>query len=104
MVLIEDKHYQIVPERGNDQAWNVRVLTGPYTETVLRYGVVKFNGKGKDKYMSFNFDIVYTPDTELKKENVNLQEFAGDLLEQIMGKGIEEGSVITREIKNEDSN
>ena len=32
--------------------------------------VVKFNGKGKDKYMSFNFEIVYTPDTELTKENL----------------------------------
>ena len=57
--------------------------------------------KGKDKYMSFNFDIVYTPDTELTKDNVKLQEFAGIMLEQIMARGIEEGNVLTREVKDE---
>ena len=104
MMLVEDKHYQIIPDKGDDQAWNVRLLSGPYTETVLKYGVVKFNGKGKEKYMSFNFDIVYSPDTELKKENVELQEFAGNLLEQVMARGIEEGNVITREVKDADNN
>jgi len=104
MVLVEDKHYQIIPDKGDDQAWNVRIMAGPYTETVLKYGVVKFNGKGKDKYMSFNFDIIYTPDTELKKENVELQEFAGNLLEQVMARGIEEGNVITREVEDADNN
>ena len=104
MLLVEDKHYQIIPDKGDDQAWNVRIMAGPYTETVLKYGVVKFNGKGKDKYMSFNFDIIYTPDTELKKENVELQEFAGNLLEQVMARGIEEGNVITREVEDADNN
>jgi len=103
MMLVEDKHYQIIPDKGDDQAWNVRLLSGPYTETVLKYGVVKFNGKGKEKYMSFNFDIVYSPDTELKKENIELQEFAGNLLEQVMARGIEEGNVITREVKDADN-
>ena len=51
--------------------------------------------------MSFNFDIVYTPDTELTKDNVKLQEFAGIILEQIMARGIEEGNVLTREVKDE---
>ena len=99
MNLVENKDYEIIPDKGDEQAWNVRVLSGLYTETVLKYGVVKFNGKGKEKYMSFNFDIIYTPDTELTKESVELQEFAGLMLEQIMARGIEEGNVITRDIK-----
>ena len=102
MKLVEDKDYQIIPDKGDEQAWNVRILTGLFTESVLKYGVVKFNGKGKDKYMSFNFDIVYTPDTELTRENVELQEFAGNMLEQIMARGIEQGTVISREVKDED--
>ena len=98
MVLKENKHYQIIPDKGDDQAWNVRILSGTFTETVLRYGVVKFNGKKKD--MTFNFDIVYTPDTELKISNLQLQEFAGIMLEQIMAQGFRDGEVITREIKD----
>ena len=104
MNLVENKHYEIIPDKGDEQAWNVRVLSGLYTETVLKYGVVKFNGKGKEKYMSFNFDIIYTPDTELTKESVELQEFAGLMLEQIMARGIEEGNVITRDIKENNAN
>ena len=104
MNLVENKDYEIIPDKGDEQAWNVRVLSGLYTETVLKYGVVKFNGEGKEKYMSFNFDIIYTPDTELTKESVELQEFAGLMLEQIMARGIEEGNVITRDIKENNAN
>ena len=104
MNLVENKDYEIIPDKGDEQAWNVRILSGTFTETVLKFGVVKFNGKGKDKYMSFNFDIVYTPDTELTKDNVKLQEFAGIMLEQIMARGIEEGNVLTREVKDESNN
>jgi len=100
MVLTENKHYEIIPDKADDQAWNVRILSGIFTETVLRYGVVKFNGKKKD--MTFNFDIVYTPDTELKVSDTRLQDFAGIMLEQIMAQGIREGSVITKEIEDAD--
>ena len=98
MVLKENKHYEIIPDKGDDQAWNVRILSGTFTETVLKYGVVKFNGKKKD--MTFNFDIVYTPDTELTVSDLKLQEFAGIMLEQIMSQGFSNGEVITREIKD----
>ena len=96
--MIENVDYEIVPSHEDEQAWNVRILSGTFTETVLKYGVVKFNGKGKEKYMSFNFDIVYTPDSELTNDNVELQEFAGNMLEQIMAQGIKDGDVITREM------
>jgi len=98
MVLKENKHYEIIPDKGDEQAWNVRILSGMFTETVLKYGVVKFNGKKKD--MTFNFDIVYTPDTELTVSDLKLQEFAGVMLEQIMAQGFRDGEVITREIKD----
>ena len=100
MVLTENEHYEIIPDKGDDQAWNVRILSGMFTETVLRYGVVKFNGK--EKNMSFNFDIVSTPDTELNVSNLELQDFAGMMLEQIMAQGIRDGEVITREVKDAD--
>jgi hypothetical protein len=100
MVLKENVHYEIIPDKGDDQAWNVRILSGMFTETVLRYGVVKFNGK--EKNMSFNFDIVSTPDTELNVSNLELQDFAGMMLEQIMAQGIRDGEVITREVKDAD--
>ena len=90
MNLVENKDYEIIPDKGDEQAWNVRVLSGLYTETVLKYGVVKFNGEDKD--MTFNFDIIYTPDTELKKEDVDLQVFAGTMLHEIMTRDLKENN------------
>ena len=102
MVLRENTHYEIIPDKGDEQAWNVRILSGQFTETVLRYGVVKFNGKKKD--MTFNFDVVYSPDTELTVNNLELQDFAGIMLENIMEQGIKDGQVVTREVKDESNN
>ena len=90
--------YEIIPDKADEQAWNVRILKGLFTETVLKYGTVRFNEIPKN--MSFNFDIIYSPDSELTVNDVNLQDFAGALLEKVMARGIEEGSVVTKEIEN----
>ena len=84
MVLRENIDYQIIPDKADEQAWNVRVLRGPYTETVLKYGTVKFNEIPEN--MSFDFKIVYTPDTELKVSDTRLQDFAGEMLEILLKK------------------
>lgn len=96
----ENVDYEIIPDKGDDQAWNVRILRGQYTETVLKYGVIKFNEIPKN--MTFNFDIIYSPDTELTVSNIDLQEFAGEILEKIMEQGIKDNEVVTREIKSAD--
>ena len=92
----ENVDYEIIPSYEDEQAWNVRILKGPYTQTVIKYGTVAFN-KIKDN-MSFNFHIVYSPDTELTTDDYNLQDFAGEMLEKIISAGIKEGSIATREI------
>ena len=94
----EKVDYEIIPDQADEQAWNVRILTGPYTETVIKYGTVKFNEIPKN--MSFNFDIVSSPDESLSVDDIDLQDFVGLMLEKIMVKGIEEGSVITKEVEN----
>ena len=96
----ENVDYEIIPDKGDDQAWNVRILRGQYTETVLKYGVIKFNEIPKN--MSFNFDIVYSPDTELTVNDTSLQEFAGAMLEKVIAQGMKDGEVVTREIKSAD--
>ena len=96
MELKENRHYEIIPDHQDDQAWNVRILSGQFTETVIKYGVIKFNEIPKN--MTFNFDIVYSPDTELTKDDYHLQDFAGALLEKIISNGIKDKSIITREI------
>tara|TARA_B100000900_G_C20418773_1_gene650034 strand:+ start:163 stop:465 length:303 start_codon:yes stop_codon:yes gene_type:complete len=91
--LIELKDYELIPDSKNKELWNVRVLEGQYAETVLKFGTISFNKVGKDT-MSFNFDIVSSPDPELTVDNIELQEYAGILLEAIIRDGIDSGSVL----------
>ena len=96
--LIELKEYELIPAEGDDQAWAVRILTGDYTETVLQFQAISFN-RVEEGVMSFNFDVVSSPDSELTVQDTELQEYAGNLLEAIIRDGMESGSVIAREVK-----
>ena len=76
----ENTDYEIIPDTNDDKSWNVRILTGAFTETVIKYGVVKFN----DEDMTFNFDIISSPDNNLTTDDVDLQKYAGSMLEKII--------------------
>lgn len=97
--LIELEDYELIPSPEDEQAWNVRILKGDYTETVLRYGTISINEVGEG-IMNFNFFVVSSPDTDLTSEDLGLQEYAGDLLQAIIRDGMETGSVVTREKVN----
>ena len=95
-MLKENIDYQLVPAPDHDQDWAVRVLTGDYVETVLKYGAIGFNEE-EEGLMTFNFEVVESPDTDLTAADEDLQEYAGDLLQQIIKQAIEEGTLITKE-------
>ena len=96
MSLIELKDYELIPDPEDMDLWNVRILEGQYIETVLKFGAISFNEAGEGT-MTFNFDVVYSPDDFLTVEDINLQEFAGELLEAIIRDGMDTGSVIMKE-------
>lgn len=98
--LIELKDYELIPAEEDEQAWAVRILTGDYVETVIRYGAISFN-EVEEGVMTFNFAVISSPDPELTTEDVSFQEYVGDLLQAIIRDGVESGSVLTREKNDE---
>lgn len=92
----ENKTYQFIPGEADEQQWLVRFLEGPYNETVVQYGAISVNDV-EQGVMSFNFDIIESPDSELTTEDVDLQLWAGDILQEIIREAIEDGSAILRE-------
>ena len=94
--MIELKDYELMPDPDDHELWNVRVLSGDYSETVLKFGAISINEAGEG-VMTFNFDVVSSPDPDLTVDNVELQEYAGDLLQAIIRDGIETDSVIMKE-------
>jgi hypothetical protein len=80
-MVTESKDYELIPLEDDVDAWGVRILTGEFSETVIKYGKVGFEGEGDDMMMKFNFDIISTPDEDLEVEtNTELQELARDIL------------------------
>jgi hypothetical protein len=94
--------YELIPVDyvDNEAAWDVRILRGVFSETVLRYGTIKFDGE-RD-CLTFDFRVVTSPDMDLDSNDLDLQQYAGEVLEDILERGIQEGWVYGTEQKTGD--
>jgi hypothetical protein len=78
--LKENEDYELIPGEGEN--WDVRLLEGPFPETVVAFNQLKVSDD--EEYLSFNFDLVSSPDEELTEENVDLQQHLADVLNAIL--------------------
>jgi|TARA_Y100000033_G_scaffold48414_1_gene55251 hypothetical protein len=93
--LSEGVHYEIIPQTDDTRGWDVRLLE-EYPETVIRYGNVAFDGK-RDA-LTFNYDIVSSPDPDLQIENnLTFQEYCGRILSNIIEQSITDGSLLAQD-------
>ena len=88
----EGVHYQMIPDLADEQAWNVRILEGPFSETVIRFdnvqaGPAEDDSEG-DPLLHFNFTIQSSPDTDLTPDNVDLQTECGSILMAVIQNAI----------------
>ena len=84
-VMIESIDYELIPVEDENH-WNVRIKTGDFIETVFQFGALELNNDIDS--MTFNFDIVYTPDDTLNTENIGLQNHVGMILSSILESAI----------------
>lgn len=93
--LSEGVHYEIIPQSDDIRGWDVRLLE-EYPETVIRYGKVAFDGK-RDA-LTFNYEIVSSPDPDLEVEtNLTFQEYCGRILSNIIEQSISEGTLLAQD-------
>ena len=93
--LSEGVHYEIIPQVDDTRGWDVRLLE-EYPETIIRYGNVAFDGK-RDA-LTFNYEIVSSPDPDLEIENnLTFQDYCGKILSSIIDKSITDGSMIAQD-------
>ena len=92
---IENVDYELIPSEDKSDGWNIRILNGQFSETVIEFGAVRFNEI--DDNMSFSFEVISSPDPDVTTENIDLQIQAGEILESVIYSGLEEGSVIMKE-------
>lgn len=94
----ENEDYELVPVElvNNNQAWDVKLLTGDFAEAVIRFGNVAVDG-GAD-VMTFNFTVIEDPYGDLDPDkNMDLQAEAGDVLLAIIEQSIEDKSLVIKD-------
>lgn len=92
----ENETYQLVPGGDGDQHWLVRFLEGPFAETVIQFGSISINEESEG-VMTFNFFVESSPDSELTSDNVDLQIWAGDVLQEIIRDAVENNTAVLKE-------
>ena len=91
----ENEDYELIPLEDNPDAWGVRIKNGDFIETVVCFGAIGFN-KVKDS-LTYSFDVISSPDSQLTADNEKLQEQCTKILESIIMEGIEKGTVELQE-------
>jgi hypothetical protein len=95
-MLREGADYELIPvDIDNQQGWDIRILSGDYVESVIRFGNISIDGE--NDCLNFNFSIISSPDSELTVDDTSLQLTAADILEAVLEEGVEEGTVVSKE-------
>lgn len=90
----ENVDYELTPssQAENDQAWDVRILEGPFAESVIRFGNIAFDGE--QDCLTFNFMLVSTPLDDLNEENLELQDTVSAILTSILEDAVASDSLV----------
>ena len=89
----ENVDYELVPFEESSDHWAVRILTGNFIETVIRFGAVAANEKAG--HLSFNFSVLHNVESKniVTENNPDLQKIAGEILNDIIENGMKDGSI-----------
>jgi len=83
--LEENIDYEMIPGEGEN--WDIRILTGEFTETVINFKQLQVSEDGE--HLTFNFNIISTPDEDLDAEtNTDLQNTAAMVLSNILENSV----------------
>lgn len=89
--------YKYVP--GDDDSWHIEILMGKYKGIVYKYDTIKIDGPSDS--ILFTLSIVknimnnpVNPDADL-----NFQDYAGDIISQILTRAAEEGALKIKDVE-----
>jgi hypothetical protein len=90
--MIEGLDYCYIYPKDDTQSVHIRLLEGPYKDTIFKYGKVKFEEKNDQMYLLFGYDVLESTVGKPKKleKDVDFKNYLGDLLVEIMGSNIEQ--------------
>ena len=90
-----EEEFELIPDPDDETSWNVRLLGGPFPETVLKYDAIKMHKE--EEALHFSFKIVSSPDPELTVENKEMQAASAYILGKILDEGSKKGALVNKE-------
>lgn len=90
--MTEGIDYCFIYPKDDNTAVNIKLLQGPYKDTIFKYGKVKFKEEEGQIYLLFAYDVLESPvekPSKLEKDN-DFKNHIGDLLVELMSNNIEQ--------------
>ena len=90
--MIEGTDYCFVYPKDEETVVNIKFLTGPYKDTIFKYGKVKIKEEPDGAHLLFAYDVLESPVDKPKKleKNSDFKNYIGDLLVEIMTSNMEQ--------------
>ena len=90
--MIEGTDYCFIYPKNDDTTAHIRLLTGPYKDTVFKYGKGKFKEENEQVYLLFRYDVLESTVMKPSKmeKDQDVKNYLGDLLVEIMSANIEQ--------------
>ena len=89
--MIEGVDYCFIYPKEDEETVHIRLMEGPYKDTIYKYGRVGFEEKNEQVYLQFKFDVIESTikKSKLEKDD-DFKNYIGDLLCEIMSSNIEQ--------------
>lgn len=84
--MLEDIDYSYIYPATDDETVHIKLLQGPYKDTVFKYGKVKFEEKNDEGYLVFAYDVIKSDVMKPRKleKNEEFKNHIGNLLIEII--------------------
>ncbi len=82
----ENVQYELIP--GDNDHWHIRIKEGEFIESVISFG--KISMEEDSPIVSFDLTLHASPDEDLHSDNIDLQKYAGKILESVIVNNLNE--------------
>jgi len=90
--MIEGIDYCFIYPKDDASAVHIKLMEGPYKDTLFKYGKVKFEEKEEQVYLLFGYDVLESIVDKPRKleKDMNFKNYLGDFLVELMSANIDQ--------------
>jgi hypothetical protein len=90
--MIEGLDYCFIYPKNDDTTVHIKLIEGPYKDTIFKYGKVKFKEEPDGMHLLFAYDVLESKVEKPKRleKDTDFKNYIGDLLVNIMSSNVEQ--------------